>query len=326
MIPTNEQPYPLPVGWQWTFWGKCGKFVAGSAFKKECQGLKNNEIPFYKVGSLKFTSDTGYLFDESDTITDEIRKTLKAKLIPPNSLLFAKIGEAIKLNRRALNNVSCCIDNNLIAFVSEKILFRYAYYWSFTINLYEYTNATTVPAIRKSDLEKIPVPLPLLDEQQRIVDLLDELFAKLDEAKTLAQGVVDSSELRRAAILHKAFSGELTKLWRDEHGITLDSWQRRSVASVCKGLIYGTSKKSKASGKIIVLRMGNLQGGEIDWNDLAYSDDEADIKKYLLSAGDILFNRTNSAELVGKTSIYRGEQPAIYAGYLIKLNYDHNVL
>ncbi len=77
---------------------------------------------------------------------------------------------------------------------------------------------------------------------------------------------------------------------------------------------------------MIVLRMGNLQNGEIDWNDLAYSDDERDIKKYLLSKGDVLFNRTNSAELVGKTSIYRGEYPAIYAGYLIKLDYDCGIL
>lgn len=77
---------------------------------------------------------------------------------------------------------------------------------------------------------------------------------------------------------------------------------------------------------MIVLRMGNLQDGEIDWNDLAYSDDEADIKKYLFSKGDVLFNRTNSAELVGKTSIYRGEYPAMYAGYLIKLDYDRCVL
>lgn len=234
MIPIHEQSYPLPVDWQWTLWGKCGSFIAGSAFKKEFQGLKKHELPFYKVASLKFADDQGYLFDEADTITDDVRKALKAKLIQTNSLLFAKIGEAIKLNRRALNNAPCCIDNNLIAFVAEKILPRYAYYWSFTVNLYEYTNATTVPAIRKSDLEKIPIPLPPLDEQQRIVALLDELFADLDEAKALAQSVVDGSELRRAAILHKAFTGELSQLWRDEHGTTLDSWQRCRLGDVCQ--------------------------------------------------------------------------------------------
>lgn len=63
--------------------------------------------------------------------------------------------------------------------------------------------------------------------------------------------------------------------------------------------------------------MGNLQHGEIEWNDLVYSNNEADNEKYKLKDGDVLFNRTNSPELVGKTSICRGQQPAIYAGYLI---------
>lgn len=82
-------------------------------------------------------------------------------------------------------------------------------------------------------------------------------------------------------------------------------------------LKYGTAKKSDASGNVVVLRMGNLQQGEIDWSDLAYSNDPDDIEKYKLFPGDVLFNRTNSAALVGKTAIYRGEHPAIYAGYLL---------
>ena len=89
---------------------------------------------------------------------------------------------------------------------------------------------------------------------------------------------------------------------------------------------YGTAKKSLEQGKVIVLRMGNLQKGEIDWTSLVYTNDDEDIGKYSLNKGDILFNRTNSPELVGKTSIYRGEYPAIFAGYIIKLDYDRNII
>ena len=141
----NIFPYELPANWQWATWGQCGKFIAGFGFKKEYQGLKNYEIPFYKVGSLKFSNSQGYIQDKDNTINKNILKILKAQLIPKDSLLFAKIGEAIRLNRRALNNVPCCIDNNMIAFISEKILPRYVYYWSQSIDLYIYTNATTVP-------------------------------------------------------------------------------------------------------------------------------------------------------------------------------------
>ena len=99
-------------------------------------------------------------------------------------------------------------------------------------------------------------------------------------------------------------------------------WGLITIKEICKSLNYGTSKKSTFSGKCAVLRMGNLQNGYIDWTDLVYTNDEKDIQKYSLVKGDVLFNRTNSADLVGKTSLYRGEYPAIYAGYLIKLNYD----
>ncbi len=72
--------------------------------------------------------------------------------------------------------------------------------------------------------------------------------------------------------------------------------------------------------------MGNLQGGKIDWNDLVYTADEREIAKYALRSGDVLFNRTNTIDLVGKTSIYRGEQPAIFAGYLIRINAKKDLL
>lgn len=157
-----------------------------------------------------------------------------------------------------------------------------------------------------------------------IVARIESLFAKLDEAKQKAQDALDSFEPRKAAILHKAFTGELTAKWRKEHGVGMESWENVSVSEICHSLKYGTAKKSSSEGTVVVIRMGNLQDGEISWDDLAYSDDEEDIEKYKLMLGDVLFNRTNSPALVGKTSIYRGEYPAIYAGYLIKLDYDHS--
>ena len=82
---------------------------------------------------------------------------------------------------------------------------------------------------------------------------------------------------------------------------------------------YGTSKKSIPSGILPVLRMGNIQDGEIVFDKLVFSNDLDDNKKLLLQYGDLLFNRTNSAELVGKTAIFRGQRNAIFAGYLILL-------
>lgn len=325
-IPVEEQPYPLPEGWKWAYWGSCGDFIAGNAFKPDFQGKKGLLYPFYKVGSLKFSDNKGYLYDIEHSISEETQKSIKSSIIPEHSIIFAKIGEAIRLNRRSINEKKCCIDNNLMAFVPQKTTYKYVYYWSLGIDLYKYTNATTVPAIRKTDLEKIVFPLPPLDEQQRIVDRIESFFARLDDAKAKSEAVLDGFEIRKAAILHKAFTGELTERWREENKIQISSWKEESITSLCHSLKYGTAKKSKEIGSTVVLRMGNLQDGEIDWSNLAYSDDQDDIQKYLLFPNDVLFNRTNSSELVGKTAIYRGEYPAIYAGYLIKMNYKKNRL
>lgn len=233
-LTAEEWPYAIPENWCWVHWGDCGEFISGSGFKNQYQGFTQYNIPFYKVSSLKFSSSDGYINDESNTINEKTRSDLKAVLIPVNSILFAKIGEAIRLNRRSLNAVPCCIDNNMMAFVPSACIYKYAFYWSKGIDLYGYTNATTVPAIRKSDLEVISFPLAPLAEQQRIVDRIESLFAKLDEAKEKAQAVVDGFELRKSAILHKAFTGELTEQWRQSHGVGLDGWESVFLSDVCK--------------------------------------------------------------------------------------------
>ncbi len=98
-----------------------------------------------------------------------------------------------------------------------------------------------------------------------------------------------------------------------------ESWIITALGNLCEGFQYGTSAKSQKSGKVPVLRMGNIQNGRIDWTDLVYTSNEDEIDKFNLKQGDVLFNRTNSPELVGKAGIYRGEVPAIFAGYLIRI-------
>lgn len=97
------------------------------------------------------------------------------------------------------------------------------------------------------------------------------------------------------------------------------NWKWVSIDGVCINLQYGTSQKSSEVGKIAVLRMGNIQNGVITYDSLVYSSSDSDIEKYSLNRNDLLFNRTNSKDLVGKTAIYKGDIPAIYASYLIRI-------
>lgn len=173
-------------------------------------------------------------------------------------------------------------------------------------------------------LKEISVPLPPLNEQRRIVAKLDELLSRVDACQQRLARIPVILKRFRQAVLATACSGRLTVDWREKQGIgegdeLPEGWKVTSLRDICFGFQYGTSSKSLKSGDVPVLRMGNLQSGKIDWTDLAYTSDKDEIKKYQLVKGDVLFNRTNSPELVGKTSIYLGEYPAIFAGYLIRV-------
>lgn len=323
LVPAEEQPYEVPENWVWVRLESVASWGSGGTPSRKHEEYYNGDILWIKTGEL----NNGWIYDTEEKITDEGLKKSSAKLFPPYSVLIAMygatIGKVAILGVPATTNQACAC-----AVCNQSLLYMYLFYYCISQkNVFiEKGKGGAQPNISQIILKQHPIPLPPLSEQQRIVEHIEELFAKLDEAKERLQEVVDSFAVRKAAILHKAFTGELTKQWRCENGVSDESWEEKTIGEICSSLKYGTSKKSSDDGEVVVLRMGNLQNGEIDWSNLAYTSDEEDIKKYLLKSGDVLFNRTNSPELVGKTSIYRGEMPAIYAGYLIKLDYEKNIV
>ncbi len=332
LVPDWEWPYKLPENWCWTRIGNYVDYVTDYVANGSFASLKAN-VSIFKDENYALmvkTQDFANGFTKSLTYTDKHGYDFLSKsTLHGGELILSNIGSVGKVFRVPyFDRPMTLASNSVMVKCYNSCDYDWMYYFLLSPigfeELKSITTGTAVPKFNKTDLKTIPLPVPPLAEQQRIVDRIKSLFAKLDEAKEKAQAVMDSFETRKAAILHKAFTGELTAKWREEHGVGMESWKKKSVAELCISLKYGTAKKSDASGNVVVLRMGNLQQGEIDWSDLAYSNDPDDIEKYKLFPGDVLFNRTNSAALVGKTAIYRGEHPAIYAGYLIKLDYDHD--
>jgi len=217
-------------------------------------------------------------------------------------------------------------------------------------------SGTTVKGIKADRLKQFIVPVPPLSEQHRIVKMIDAIYSVLDTIDTLQSQYQDNLATLKSKIIDAGIQGKLTeqlpedgtaeelyqqiqqeKLALEKAGKIKkskplppisdeekpfdipDNWKWVSVGDVCTNIQYGTSKKSSETGKMPVIRMGNLQGGKIVYDKLAYTSDDNEIAKYPLEINDLLFNRTNSMELVGKTAIYKGEMPAIYAGYLVRI-------
>ena len=132
---------------------------------------------------------------------------------------------------------------------------------------------------------------------------------KAEKERLIKEGKIKRTKRSKAACDKPHYPYELPKGW---------AWCK--LEDIVSDLLYGTSEKSLSEGLVPVLRMGNINRvGEIDWNNLVYTSNQADIAKYSLKQDDLLFNRTNSAEWVGKTAIYKGNKNAIYAGYIIRI-------
>ena len=171
---------------------------------------------------------------------------------------------------------------------------------------------TTVKHISSKQILEIKFSVPPLADQRRIVQKLDEAFAGIVKAKENAE-----RSLKYARDLFESYFEELLKT---------KGWKWKNLGELCDDVEYGSSAKSKAERGVPVLRMGNIHDGRFDWENLVYTNNQAEIKKYLLKHNDVLFNRTNSPELVGKTAIYKSEQPALFAGYLIRIHRKKELL
>ena len=210
--------YPIPHNWKWDSIGNYTKIKSGYPFDSE----KFSDDP---TGRQPLIRIRDILRESTNTFTDECCP--EEYIIHAGDILIGMDGDfnVGKWNSddALLNQRVCYIQSN-----SNCLLNDYLYYYLPGI-LKIINNATpsvTVKHLSANTLRKTQIPLPPLAEQQRIVDRIESLFAKLDEAKEKAQAVVDSFETRKAAILHKAFTGELTAKWREEHGVRMESWEK----------------------------------------------------------------------------------------------------
>ena len=302
----------FPQSWLRVLLNDVGEIVTGKTPSTKNPDNFGGNIPFIKPADL---DNGGYVTRTADTLTDAGAKLVPT--IPPNSIPVTCIGN---LGKVGITNQTSATNQQINTVVpSSQVDYRFVYYQLQTLKpwMQENASATTVTIINKGKFSKAPVALPPLAEQKVIADKLDTLLAQVENTKARLERIPQILKRFRQSVLAAAVSGRLTEDWRGSPDLT--GWESGELSRFIEKPRYGSSAKSQKSGDIPVLRMGNLQDGKLDWADLVYTSDPEEIEKYRLEPGDVLFNRTNSPELVGKTSIFKGERDAIYAGYLIKI-------
>jgi len=200
-------------GWRVKTLGECCRIMAGFGFPERLQGKTSGDIPFFKVGDISEAWKRGntYLTRANHYVSHAQAREIRAAPLPKGTTVFAKIGAAIALNRRAILSEPALVDNNVMGLypASEALDNKFLFHYVCTLRLNELSRATTVPSVRKSDIEQIELRLPPLDEQQRIVSEIEKQFTRLDAGVASLNGVQAALKRYRASVLKAACEGRL---------------------------------------------------------------------------------------------------------------------
>lgn len=288
-----EAPYELPEGWKWVKVGEVAEIINGKN-QKEVED-ENGIYPIYGSGGI-IGRATDFICPENCTIIGR-KGTI-------NNPIFVET---------KFWNVDTAFGMKTFDCVTPKFYF----YFCKSFNFLTLDSSTAIPSLTKSNIQQIPFPLPpTLAEQQRIVNRIESMFAKLDEAKEKAQNVVDGFETRKSAILHKAFTGELTAKWRKENGVSDESWLPAKMESLSDLITKGASPKwqgiqyTSDTTQTLFVTSENVREGYLDLEKEKYLENKINEiqKRSVLQKGDVLLNIVGAS--IGRSAIYNLEKIA----------------
>ena len=267
LVPAEEQPYKVPENWVWVRLGAVCFFENGYAFKSD-KFSSEKGIPVIRISNIK----------ENNVDLDDCIKTLEENIdekfiVHQGDLLIAMSGATTGKNGVYMSANIAYLNQRVgnIKVKNKELLiekFRNFYIANMQNEILNTAYGGAQPNISSQKMSVMTFPLPPLSEQQRIVERIEELFAKLDEAKERLQEVADSFAVRKAAILHKAFTGELTKQWRWENGVSYESWEEKKLGEVSFWLGGGTPSTSREeyweNGNILWITSKDMKSAVIE--------------------------------------------------------------
>ncbi|MDO4926293.1 MAG: restriction endonuclease subunit S [Turicibacter sp.] len=250
-----------------------------------------------------------YITDTKEQITPLGIDQSKIKLVPKDTVIMSF---KLTVGKVAITAEDMYTNEAIASFPikdDSKLYTKYLYYCLQTLNLMPATDRAVMGAtLNKAKLNEIKIPYVDYDQQIKIANILDQAQELIDKRKAQIEALDELIQ----SVFYDMFG---------DPGLNSKGWETGRISDIIVKTQYGTSTKAnETEGEYAVLRMNNITySGNWDFKSLKYVDlDEKDRKKYLVYKGEVLFNRTNSKELVGKTAVYKREEPMAYAGYLVK--------
>lgn len=270
LVPVEEQPYPVPENWCWVKMGAVCSFERGITFPasaKEAEPTADN-IPCLRTANIQDELE----IDDLIYVDKSYMKGNPDKLSRIDDIIMSSANSRELVGKTSYVTYLPCpmtFGGFVLTIRAQMVVSKYLFYFlrfEFLSGRFmgESTQTTNIANINTSKLSEYAMPFPCFTEQQRIVGRIENLFAKLDEAKEKTQAVVDGFEDRKAAILHMAFTGKLTEKWREANGVSYDSWNIRyiyQIGDVVTGCTPNTKQRELYGGDVPFIKPTELNQG-----------------------------------------------------------------
>ena len=333
LVPEDEQPYEVPKNWCWTRISVVSDFERGITFPASAKEYEQTESNIHCLRTANIQEEVE--FEDLLYVDKLYMRDNGSKLVRKDDIIMSTANSRELVGKVAyVHNVNFPITFGgfVLGIRANSIIPKYLFYdlrFEFLCGNFmgESTQTTNIANINTTTLGKYCIPLPPLPEQRRIVERIESLFSKLDEARNKAQEALDSFEERKAVLLHKAFSGELTEKWRKENQEGEWNWEEVPFGSlIIDGPQNGLYKPQTAYGEgIKILRIDCFYDGYLEpWDTLKRLQlSDSEINLYQLRIGDIVVNRVNSMPYLGKSALIRElPETCVFESNMMRISVD----
>lgn len=289
----------LPDRWEWKQLNEVTKIGAGNGAPQGDKYYNDGKYPFVRTYDVGQAERTMCLKNPRDKINDIALEECKLKLWPKNTLLLPKSGASTFLNHRALLGEESYVSSHLATIIPEdSLLPKYLYYWSLNLDAKQLTPDTNYPSLRLSDIGIAYIPIPPLDIQQKIVDILDSI----EELKSLREDANKTADQLIPSVFLQMFGDPV----KNPKG-----WDVEDMGNITHHVSSGSTPKGGSQvysdSGIVFIRSQNVLMNNLSFGDVAYISDEIhnSMKRSWVKHGDVLFNITGAS--IGRVSWYPDE-------------------